>query len=52
MLFRAENRLRYMMGLAATDGRLIRPSEEPSDAHVLFDWSEIHAEAMCRSVCC
>jgi outer membrane protein TolC len=49
-VYKAENRLRYLMGLAATDGRLIRPSEEPTDAHVLFDWSEIHAEAMCRSV--
>ena len=49
-LYRAENRLRYMMGLAATDGRLIRPSDEPSDAKVVFDWSDIHAEGLCRSV--
>jgi outer membrane protein TolC len=49
-LFKAENRLRYMMGLAATDGRMIRPSDEPTDAHVLFDWSEVHAESLARSV--
>ncbi len=49
-LFKAENRLRYLMGLAATDGRLIRPADEPTDARVMFDFSEIHAEAMCRSV--
>ncbi len=28
-LFKAENRLRYMLGLAPTDGRLIRPVDEP-----------------------
>ncbi len=49
-LYRAENRLRYMMGLAATDGRLIRPVDEPTDARVTFDWCEVHAEALCRSV--
>jgi outer membrane protein TolC len=49
-LFRAENRLRYMMGLAATDGRLIRPSDEPTDAKVVFDWCDVHAEGLCRSV--
>jgi hypothetical protein len=38
------------MGLAATDGRLIRPADEPTDAKVVFDWSEIHAEGLCRSV--
>ena len=43
-LYKAENRLRYLMGLAATDGRLIRPADEPTDARVMFDWSEIHAE--------
>ena len=46
----AENRLRYMMGLAATDGRLIRPIDEPTDARVCFDWCEVHAEGLCRSV--
>jgi outer membrane protein TolC len=49
-LYRAENRLRYMMGLAATDGRLIRPADEPTDAKVVFDWCDVHAEGLCRSV--
>jgi outer membrane protein TolC len=49
-LFRAENRLRYMMGLAATDGRLIRPIDEPTDAKVMFEWGEVHAEGLARSV--
>jgi len=49
-LFRAENRLRYIMGLAATDGRLIAPVTEPTTARVEFDWNEIHAESLTRNV--
>ncbi|MBX3427809.1 MAG: TolC family protein [Pirellulales bacterium] len=47
-LLRVENRLRYAMGLAATDSRLIRPSDELTTARVHFDWSAIHAEALVR----
>jgi len=47
-LFRVENRLRYMMGLAVSDGRLIRPSDEPTTAQVRFDWTTIHGEALAR----
>ncbi len=49
-LYTAESRLRYMMGLAATDGRLIRPSDEPTTARISFDWNEVHTEALARSV--
>ena len=45
-LFRAENRLRWAMGLAATDGRLIRPVDRPTIAKVDFDWREITEEAL------
>lgn len=48
-LLHAENRLRYMMGLAATDGRLIRPSDEPPQAEVHFDWHQAHCEALART---
>lgn len=48
-LYKAENNLRYLMGLAATDGRLIRPADEPSRARVKFDFYEAHAEAMVRN---
>ncbi|MCA9258951.1 MAG: TolC family protein, partial [Planctomycetales bacterium] len=47
-LFRVENRLRYVMGLAVSDGRLIRPIDEPTTAQVYFDWSTSHAEAVTR----
>ncbi len=49
-LYKAENRLRYIMGLAATDGRLIRPKDEPTTAKVSFDWNELHCEGLVRSV--
>ena len=47
-LFRVENRLRYLMGLAATDGRLIRPIDEPTTAQIDFDWTSSHLEAITR----
>jgi outer membrane protein TolC len=47
-LYRAENRLRYIMGLSMSDGRLIRPSDEPTTARAAFDWAGIHCEALTR----
>ncbi len=49
-LYRAENRLRYIMGLSMSDGRLIRPADQPTTARVAFDWSGIHCEAITRRV--
>ena len=45
----AERQLRYLLGIAPTDGRIIRPSDEPTIARVQFDWSDILAEALTRS---
>jgi outer membrane protein TolC len=49
-LYQAESRLRYLMGIAATDGRMIRPADDPTTAKIVFDWDHIQSEAMCRSV--
>jgi hypothetical protein len=49
-LYRMQSRLRFLMGLAATDCRLIRPINEPTTAKVLFDWCDVHSEALARSV--
>ncbi|MEX2119286.1 MAG: TolC family protein [Pirellulales bacterium] len=49
-IYTAENQLRYLMGLSATDGRLIRPSIEPTTARVQFDWAEVLPETLTRSV--
>jgi outer membrane protein TolC len=48
-LYNTEGRLRFLMGLAATDGRLIRPIDEPTIAEVHFDWRAIHEELLIRS---
>ena len=43
-----ERRLRRIMGIAPTDGRLIRPAQEPTMARVVFDWDELLVEALNR----
>jgi len=50
VLYDTEAKLRYLMGIAATDGRLIRPIDEPTTAKVSFDWSDAQCEALARSV--
>jgi outer membrane protein TolC len=47
-LYDTENELRFLMGLSATDGRLIRPKDDPTLARVEFDWTDILAEAIAR----
>ncbi len=47
-LYDAENELRLLLGLAATDGRLMRPKDDPSLARVEFDWCDILAESIAR----
>src|SRR4029079_12516169 len=49
-VFRGENRLRYIMGMSMSDGKLIRPSDEPTTARVAFDWSGIHCGGIPRRV--
>jgi outer membrane protein TolC len=44
----AERRLRLLMGLPISDGRLIRPADEPRMVRVLFDWDDILHEALAR----
>jgi outer membrane protein TolC len=49
-LYATESKLRYLLGLSATDGRLIRPKDEPTTALVRFDWYEVLNEALARNV--
>ncbi len=44
----AERQLRFLMGIAATDGRIIRPVDEPTIARVKFEWSDILTESLIR----
>ncbi len=49
-IYNNERRLRLLIGLPINDGRLIRPSTEPTIADVQFVWEEILAEALTRRV--
>src|SRR5690606_27351413 len=44
----AERRLRRLMNLPASDGRLLRPADEPVVAPVNFDWTDVSTEALVR----
>ena len=44
----AERRLRLLMGVPITEDQLIRPTNEPEIAQILFDWDSIVAEAHSR----
>lgn len=43
-----EHRLRLIMGISPNGDRLIRPSDEPSLAAIVFDWSVVSSEALAR----
>jgi outer membrane protein TolC len=45
-VYGTERALRELMGEAATDGRLIRPIDEPSLARMNFDWCESIAQML------
>lgn len=45
-----ERRLRLLMGLPIVDGELLRPTDEPVSARVVFDWQESVAESLGRRV--
>ena len=42
----SERRLRLLMGIPITDGRLIRPTDEPMVVPTRFDWSQVVADAL------
>jgi outer membrane protein TolC len=46
----AERRLRLLMGILAENDRLIRPVDEPVNAKVSFEWSQMLHEALSRRV--
>lgn len=45
-----ERRLRLLIGLPPSDGRLLRPIDEPVLAKIEFDWEQVIAEATTRRV--
>lgn len=49
-LYAAEQRLRYLMGLPPTDGLLLKPTSQPMDGEVIFDWDAALNDALTRRV--
>lgn len=49
-LYETEQRLRYLIGMPATDGTLLKPTTSPIDAKVVFDWSSALGQALDRRV--
>ena len=49
-LYAAEQNLRYLIGMPATDGRLLKPITEPTDARVVFDWSSALGQSLDRRI--
>ncbi len=49
-LYAAEQRLRYLLGLPPTDGRLLKPVEDPMEGAVVYDWQSSLADALCKRV--
>ncbi len=49
-LFCREQNLRLLIGWAADDGRMIRPSDSPAIGLVEFDWDTARGETLCRNI--
>ncbi len=48
-IYKTEAILRYAMGIATSDGRLIKPVDEPSVAKIQFQWNEVMSEGLARA---
>jgi outer membrane protein TolC len=49
-LYSAEQRIRYVMGLPPSDGRLIKPIDQPVQAEVIADWESALGDAITQRV--
>lgn len=49
-LYAAEQRLRYLLGLPANDGSLIKPVSQPMEGSVVFDWNSAMTDALTARV--
>lgn len=49
-VYEAERRLRYLIGMPASDGALVRPVERASTAPVVYDWEAQLSTALSRRV--
>jgi outer membrane protein TolC len=49
-LYENEQRLRYLIGMPAADGSILKPTTSPIDAKVVFDWNSALGQALVRRV--
>lgn len=49
-VYTVERRLRRLLGLPTSDGRIIMPTTDPVDADLVFDWHDSLASALTRRV--
>ena len=49
-LYQQEQTLRYLLGLPASDGTLIKPISEPMEGEVIYDWNSAMGDALTRRV--
>ncbi|QDV27665.1 TolC family protein [Aureliella helgolandensis] len=49
-LYAAEQKLRYLMGLPATDGQLLKPISDPMEGEVVVDWQTSLNDALTKRV--
>lgn len=49
-LYSREGRLRLLIGVASSDGRLMRATDEPTTDKYIFDWDEAKKNALSNSV--
>ena len=48
-IYKTEAILRFAMGISSSDGRLIKPVDEPTVAKIRFDWNEVKSEGLSRA---
>ncbi len=49
-LYASEQRLRYLMGVPATDGALLKPISQPMEGEVILDWNTALNDALIKRV--
>ncbi len=49
-VYKGERRLRLLAGLPVNDGRMMRPSDDPPDTKIVYDWRHLLDEAFVRRV--
>lgn len=49
-LYAQEQRLRYLLGMPATDGTLLKPVSEPMQGEVVYDWHSAVGDALTKRV--